>query len=80
MSESSDPIANLAFAELLISCQVDGCPNVFKKSLEQPANDPVEEWSVAMALSARDEGWGVDSKGLVLCPMHAKALRASIPK
>ena len=72
MSDSSDPLVNIAFTELLIACQVDGCPNVFKKSLEEPATDPVEEWSEAMARSARSEGWAVDSEGRVLCPVHAR--------
>ncbi|GKS91801.1 hypothetical protein [Acidovorax sp. SUPP2539] len=53
MTESDDPIANLAFAELIITCQADGCFNLFQKSLDEPATDPVEKWSVKMAGLAR---------------------------
>lgn len=75
MSDSIDPMVNLAFAELLISCQFGDCSNVFKKSLDQPAIDPVEGWSEMMAHSARSEGWSVDSAGLVLCPAHTKRVQ-----
>ncbi|GKS77070.1 hypothetical protein AVME950_19260 [Acidovorax sp. SUPP950] len=71
MTESNDPIANLAFTELIITCQADGCLNLFQKSLDEPATDPVEKWSVKMAGLARDAGWGSDAMGKVLCPVHA---------
>lgn len=71
MSELPDPIETLAFTELLISCQAESCPNVFQKSLEEPATDPVEMWSRKMARLAREAGWVSDSTGLVLCPTHA---------
>lgn len=74
MRESSDPIEALAFAELVIACQFDGCRNIFEKSLEQPATDPVHEWSIDMARSARENGWSADPAGRVLCPTHAGAI------
>ncbi|MDA8448048.1 hypothetical protein [Paracidovorax valerianellae] len=77
MSELNDPIENLAFAELIISCQMDGCLNIFQKSLEEPATDPVEKWSAKMSGLARAAGWGSDRKGKVLCPIHANAEMAN---
>jgi len=74
MSASGDPIEALAFTELVIACQVDGCRNIFEKSLEQPATDPVHEWSCSMARSARVGGWSADPAGRVLCPVHARAI------
>ena len=70
MTILSDPIADVAYTELLIACQVDGCPNVFQKSLEEPATDPVELWATAMAKLAREAGWSTDATGRVLCPTH----------
>ncbi|GKT26109.1 hypothetical protein [Acidovorax sp. SUPP3334] len=73
MNELNDPIESLAFAELIISCQVDGCLNIFQKSLDEPATDPVEKWSVKMSGLARAAGWASDPTGKVLCPIHANA-------
>lgn len=71
MIELADPIAVVAFSELMISCQVSGCLNVFSKSVDVPATDPVNVWSESMAASAREMGWSAGSAGQVLCPIHA---------
>jgi hypothetical protein len=69
----SDPIAELAFAELLICCQVDGCPNVFEATLKERASDPVDDWADRMAKLAREAGWLAEESGRVVCPTHARA-------
>lgn len=72
MSESVDPIAEAAFAELMIACHVEGCPNVFELTLRERASDPVMDWAVKMAKLARDEGWSAHESGVVACPAHAR--------
>jgi len=72
-----DPIEVLAYTELPVSCQQQGCVNLFDKSLEDPATDPVDLWSSTMATLARNAGWKVDSSNRVLCPEHARALDRS---
>lgn len=77
MSNAIDPIEELAYGELLISCQVEGCQNLFQNCLDEPATDPVEVWAKKMAQSARDIGWSSDFKGKVLCPLHSNLNEAT---
>jgi hypothetical protein len=70
MNIATDPIFETACAELLISCQVDGCQNIFSKTLEEPATDPVEVWAAKMTKLAHESGWSYDADGKVLCPQH----------
>jgi hypothetical protein len=67
---SNDPIARLAAAKLMISCQSPGCVQVFRPSLEHPGNAPVEAWAIQMGNMARDDGWGASPDGAVMCPEH----------
>jgi hypothetical protein len=71
MSGPVDPIAEAAFAELMIACHVEGCPNVFELTLRERASDPVMDWADRMAKLARDEGWSALDSGIVVCPAHA---------
>ncbi len=75
MSKPEDAIETLAYSELLISCQVDGCTSVFQPTLDEPATDPVEEWAKEMTNRARKVGWSVSADGQVLCPKHAAPKR-----
>jgi hypothetical protein len=72
MSKTEDAIQSLAYAELLIACQIDGCGNVFQPTLTEPATDPVERWAERMANRARQVGWSVNGAGRVLCPIHSE--------
>ena len=70
MTKLENAIETLAYSELLISCQVGGCSNVFQPTLDQPATDPVEEWANDMANRALEAGWSVSTDGRALCPTH----------
>lgn len=70
MNKPEDAMETLAYSELLISCQMDGCSNVFQPALDEPATDPVEEWACHMTSRARRAGWSVGADGRVLCPRH----------
>lgn len=72
MNLSKDPIALLAYSELMISCQVNGCIEDLQESLVTTASDPVDEWANSMSEKARSLGWSSDSNGSVLCPKHSK--------
>jgi hypothetical protein len=71
MNTATDPIFDIACAELLISCQVESCQNLLPKSIEQPATDPVEAWAEIMTKLAHEAGWTSNADGQVLCPQHA---------
>ncbi|MCW7539769.1 hypothetical protein OOT46_18190 [Aquabacterium sp. A7-Y] len=43
MSKPEDAMEAIAYSELLIACQVDGCTHVFQPTLDEPASDPVEK-------------------------------------
>lgn len=70
MSKPEEAMETLAYSELLISCQVEGCGSVFQPTLDEPATDPVEEWAKGMANRAREAGWSESADGRVLCPKH----------
>ena len=70
MNQPEDAMETLAYSELLISCQVDGCSSVFQPTLDEPATDPVEEWACDMTNRARKAGWSISADGQVLCPTH----------
>lgn len=70
MNKPLDNMEVLAYSELLIACQANGCSNVFQPTLDQPATDPVEEWAKDMTSRARAAGWSVSPDGDVLCPLH----------
>jgi hypothetical protein len=71
MNTATDPIFDIACAELLISCQVDECQNLLAQTLEQPATDPIDVWAKLMSKHAHEAGWSSDADGRVLCPQHA---------
>ena len=75
MNDPQDIIEDLAFAELLITCQMPGCQSLLQQSAEEPATDPVDEWATRMARFACDDGWAVDESGRVLCTMHNRLWR-----
>lgn len=75
MNMREDAMETLAYSELLITCQVDGCSNVFQPTLDEPATDPVEEWAKDMSDRARKAGWSVSNDGRVLCPIHGTPRR-----
>lgn len=77
MSKKIDHLENIAYCELLISCQYDGCHSILEKSIDEPATDPVEEWAKRMAVHAREMGWSSDCEGRVLCPIHSPQLKES---
>jgi hypothetical protein len=66
----TDPIFDLAYTELLISCQADGCLIFFPETIKEPASDPVDIWAIRMAQYARESGWSSEASGKVLCPEH----------
>ena len=70
MNNPDDTIAEIAFAELIISCQMDYCNAIFQPTLDEPATDPVEEWAQRMANHACRAGWSLDTDGRVKCPKH----------
>jgi RES domain-containing protein len=67
-----DPISELAYTDLMITCQIDGCANVFEASLREKPSDPVQDWADRMAKLARDAGWTAEDSGAVVCPTHAR--------
>lgn len=73
MNEPDQVIETLAYSELLITCQADGCSHVFQPTLDEPATDPVEVWAKRMTGLARKAGWAVGIDGRVLCPIHGTA-------
>ncbi|ANH68025.1 hypothetical protein [Mitsuaria sp. 7] len=73
-----DAVANLAYCELLITCQVGGCRGLFQPTLDERATDPVEEWAATMAERARQAGWSVSVDGRVLCPGHVGPERPTV--
>lgn len=75
MNHPQDIIEDLAFTELLTTCQMPGCQSLLLQSAEEPATDPVDEWSERMAKLARDADWAVDASGRVLCTMHNRLWR-----
>ncbi len=66
-SEKTDAIREMAYIELMIYCEEEGCVEVFAKR----PTAPEEEWAERFAREARDAGWATDAKGRVLCPEHA---------
>jgi hypothetical protein len=64
-------LEEMAFCELLISCQWDECGTIFQSSIDEPATDPVEIWAANMAQRAAESGWIADGSGRVLCPNHS---------
>lgn len=71
MSTPRDPIAEIAYTELIIACEMTGCSSVFGPSLSDPATDPVEAWAGDMADRARQAGWTVGFDGKLKCPSHS---------
>lgn len=68
----TDPIEDLAYTVILISCQTVGCPNMFEPSLNEPFTDPIDLWAVDMAVRARQAGWSTGADGSVHCPAHGE--------
>lgn len=64
-------IEEMAFNELLISCQFDGCDIIYEPSILKPATDPVEAWAAEMAEGAIQSGWTVNESGAVFCKKHS---------
>lgn len=69
-AHSPDPIADQAFCELMISCEIGDCLNLLQTCLDEPATDPVEAWAERMAHIARERGWRVSDAGRVVCLEH----------
>jgi hypothetical protein len=70
MQTIKQSIQDLAYIEIIVSCQVKGCLELFEPSLDEPATDPVDDWAENMARRAIQAGWSADADGLVLCPSH----------
>ena len=73
MNNPLQAMETLAYSELLITCQMDGCNHVFQPTLNEPATDPVDDWAKRMTELARKAGWSVSVDGRVLCPIHGVA-------
>jgi len=69
---STDPIEDLAFTVILVSCQAPACQNIFEPSLIEPFTDPIELWAVDIAVRARQAGWSAGADGAVHCPAHGE--------
>lgn len=70
MTFIDDSIVELAYTELLISCQTEGCLSIFEPTLSDPATDPIASWAFKKAKQARELGWSVGDDGRVKCPIH----------
>jgi YD repeat-containing protein len=57
---------------LLIACQLNGCSNVFRPTLTEPASDPVEEWAERMANAADSVSYAYDNAGRLNRPTVIK--------
>jgi len=73
MTEPRQAMEILAYSELLIACQANGCSHVFQPTIDEPATDPVEDWAKRMTDLAYEAGWSVSVDGRVLCPTHRAA-------
>jgi len=69
---STDPIEDLAFTVILVSCHTPACQNIFEPSLIEPFTDPIEQWAVDIAVRARQAGWSAGADGTVHCPAHGE--------
>ena len=67
---ATDPIEDLAFTVILVSCQTPGCQAIFEPSLNEPFTDPIESWASDIAVRARQAGWSAGGDGTVHCPTH----------
>ena len=73
MINYENAIKKSAYSELLILCQTEGCNCVFQPTLDDPATDPVEDWSEKMAKLAVKQGWSANEDGQVMCPTHGSS-------
>ena len=71
----TDPIEDLAFTVILVSCQTHGCQNIFEPSLIEPFTEPIELWAADIAVRARQAGWRTGTDGAVHCPAHGEPNR-----
>jgi hypothetical protein len=65
-----DRLNEIAYTELVIVCERDGCNDVFAPCLDDPATEPVEVWANMMGKRARTAGWTTSAEGRVVCPRH----------
>lgn len=65
-----DPIEDLAYTVIIVSCQTPGCLNLFEPSLDEPFTDPIDLWAAEIAVRARHAGWSTGADGSVHCPAH----------
>lgn len=70
MIDLDDPIAILAYCELVLECQYSDCLEILSDSLNTPPLDPVEVWALEIAGIARKKGW-VSRGETVFCPLHS---------
>ncbi|WP_158279171.1 hypothetical protein [Acidovorax sp. CF316] len=68
----TDPIEDIAYTVIIVSCQTPGCLNLFEPSLAEPFTDPIDQWAAEIAVRARKAGWTVGSDGCVHCPTHSE--------
>ena len=70
MTFIDDSIVELAYTELLISCQTEGCLSIFEPTLSDPATEAIASWAFKKAKQASELGWSVGDDGRVKCPIH----------